>query len=133
MPTGLCSTADPGYANDSDIAYCDHTAKVHGVQGCTDTEGIPQQGAFRREFASADVTKRLKDELEACTQHFVENLKEFIYVITEFYDRIGEEVADDIKVDRVLRQMHIQLQDLVAGSTFSCLKALADVADGLMK
>lgn len=89
--------------------------------------------AFRREFASADEKKRLKEELEARTQHPEENLKEFIYVISEFYDRIGEEVADDVKVDRVLRQMHPQLQDLVAGSTFSSLKALADAADGLME
>ncbi|KAL3189925.1 hypothetical protein MRX96_020264 [Rhipicephalus microplus] len=89
--------------------------------------------AFRRKFASADEKKRLKEELEARTQHPEENLKEFIYVISELYDRIGEEVADDVKVDRVLRRMHPQLQDLVAGSTFSSLKALADAADGLME
>ncbi|KAH7934493.1 hypothetical protein HPB51_029142 [Rhipicephalus microplus] len=44
---------------------------------------------FRREFASADEKKRLKEELEAHTQHPEENLKEFIYVISEiseFYD-----------------------------------------------
>ncbi|KAH8031196.1 hypothetical protein HPB51_013653 [Rhipicephalus microplus] len=50
-----------------------------------------------------------------------------------FSSSTTEEVADDVKVDRVLRQMHPQLQDLVAGSTFSSLKALADVADGLME
>ncbi|KAL3250558.1 hypothetical protein MRX96_055461 [Rhipicephalus microplus] len=33
--------------------------------------------AFRREFASADENKRLKEELEARTQHPEENLKEF--------------------------------------------------------
>ncbi|KAH8023794.1 hypothetical protein HPB51_017164 [Rhipicephalus microplus] len=88
---------------------------------------------FRREFASDDEKKRLKEELEACIQHSEENLKKFIYVISEFYDRIGEEVADDVKIDRVLRQMHPQLQDLVAGSTFSSLRAMADAADGLME
>ncbi|KAL3183329.1 hypothetical protein MRX96_000304 [Rhipicephalus microplus] len=66
--------------------------------------------AFRREFALADEKKRLTEELEARTQHPEENLKEFVYVISEFYDRIREEVADDVKidraVDRVLRQMH---------------------------
>ncbi|KAH8009713.1 hypothetical protein HPB51_019024 [Rhipicephalus microplus] len=55
------------------------------------------------------------------------------YVISEFYDRIGEAVADDVKVDGVLRQMHPKLQYLVAGSTFSSLKVLADVGDGLME
>ncbi|KAH8035042.1 hypothetical protein HPB51_004283 [Rhipicephalus microplus] len=77
--------------------------------------------AFRREFASADEKKRPKDELEARTQHHEENLKEFIYVISELYDRIREEVANGVKVDRVLRQMQPQLHDLEAESTFSSL------------
>ncbi|KAH7968531.1 hypothetical protein HPB52_009345 [Rhipicephalus sanguineus] len=79
--------------------------------------------AFRREFASADEKKRLKEELEARTQHPEENLKEFML----FPSSTTESER------RVLRQMHPQLQDLVAGSTFSSLKALADAADGLME
>ncbi|KAL3183331.1 hypothetical protein MRX96_000306 [Rhipicephalus microplus] len=62
--------------------------------------------AFRQKFASADEKKRLKDELEVRIQHPEENLKEFIYVISEFYAQIREEVVDDVKVDRMLRQMH---------------------------
>ncbi|CAN7947185.1 unnamed protein product [Ixodes pacificus] len=59
--------------------------------------------AFRAEFASIDAKRRLKDELRLRTQHPEENLKEFIYTIAAYYDRIGEEVPDSEKVDRVLR------------------------------
>lgn len=89
--------------------------------------------AFRAEFASIDAKRRLKDELRHRTQHPEENLKEFIYTIAEFYERIGEEVPDSEKVDRVLRQMHPQLQDLAEGTQYANLSELAKAADGLME
>lgn len=73
----------------------------------------------------------MKQELEEQTQHPQENLRQFIYVVTAYYERIGENVPESEKVDPVLRQMHPELQDLAAGSTFADLKALA--ADGLME
>lgn len=89
--------------------------------------------AFRAEFASIDAKRRLKDELRQRTQHPEENLKEFIYTIAAYYERIGEEVPDSEKVDRVLRQMHPQLQDLAEGAQFASLAELAKAADGLME
>ncbi|KAL3210471.1 hypothetical protein MRX96_008715 [Rhipicephalus microplus] len=50
--------------------------------------------AFRSEFLSIDARHRLKAELEQRTQHPEENLKEFIYVIAMFYDRIRKEVSE---------------------------------------
>lgn len=89
--------------------------------------------AFRSEFASIDAKRRLKAELEQRTQHPEENLKEFIYAIATFYDRIGEEVTETEKVQRVLRQMHPQLQDLAEGHVYNDLAALVKAADGLME
>ncbi|KAL3209540.1 hypothetical protein MRX96_038109, partial [Rhipicephalus microplus] len=77
--------------------------------------------------------RRLKAELEQRTQHPEENLKEFIYAIATFYDRIGEEVSEAEKVQRVLRQMHPQLQDLAEGHAYNDLAELVKAADGLMK
>ncbi|KAH6927864.1 hypothetical protein HPB50_009753 [Hyalomma asiaticum] len=91
------------------------------------------KAAFIAEFSSIDAKWRLKQELELRTQHPEENLKEFIYTIAAYYDRIGGEVPEADKVDRVLRQMHPQLQDLVEGKQFSNLAELAKAADGLME
>ncbi|KAG0429183.1 hypothetical protein HPB47_023864 [Ixodes persulcatus] len=88
---------------------------------------------FRAEFASIDAKRRLKDELRNRTQHPEENLKEFIYTIDEFYERIGEEVPDSENVDRVLRQMHPQLQDLAEGTQYANWSELAKATDGLME
>ncbi|KAL3216865.1 hypothetical protein MRX96_032744 [Rhipicephalus microplus] len=89
--------------------------------------------AFRSEFSSIDAKRRLKAELEQRTQHPEENLKEFIYAIATFYDRIGEEVSEAEKVQRVLRQMHPQLQDLAEGHAYNDLAELVKAADGLME
>lgn len=89
--------------------------------------------AFRSEFSSIDAKRRLKAELEQRTQHSEENLKEFIYAIATFYDRIGEEVTEAEKVQRVLRQMHPQLQDLAEGHVYNDLAELVKAADGLME
>ncbi|KAH8009842.1 hypothetical protein HPB51_020190 [Rhipicephalus microplus] len=89
--------------------------------------------AFRSEFSSIDAKRRLKAELEQRTQHPEENLKEFIYVIATFYDRIKEEVFEAEKVQRVLRQMHPQVQDLAEGHAYNDLVELVKAADGLME
>ncbi|KAG0445055.1 hypothetical protein HPB47_000696 [Ixodes persulcatus] len=86
---------------------------------------------FRAEFASIDAKRRHKDELRHRTQHPEENLKEFIYTIADFYKRIKQEVPASKEVDRVLRQMHPQLQDLVEGTQYANLSELAKAADGL--
>ncbi|KAG0444408.1 hypothetical protein HPB47_013824 [Ixodes persulcatus] len=87
--------------------------------------------ALHSQFAPVD-KKRLKEELWKRTQHTEENLKQFIYVISSYNDRIGEPVTGTQKVERVLRQMHPQFRDLIEGRTFATLKELADAADGLM-
>ncbi|KAH8037105.1 hypothetical protein HPB51_008529 [Rhipicephalus microplus] len=80
--------------------------------------------AFRSEFSPIDAKRRLKAELKQRTQHPEENLKEFIYAITTFYERIGEEVFEAEKVQRVLRQMHPHLQDLAEGHAYNDLAEL---------
>ncbi|KAG0411938.1 hypothetical protein HPB47_010934 [Ixodes persulcatus] len=50
--------------------------------------------AFRKKFAPVDEKKRLKEELRLRTQHPEENLKQFIYVIASYYDRIGDDVTE---------------------------------------
>ncbi|KAL3196312.1 hypothetical protein MRX96_001653 [Rhipicephalus microplus] len=89
--------------------------------------------AFRSEFSSIDAKPRLKAELEQCTQHPEENLKEFIYAIATFYECIKEEVSEAEKVQRVLRQMHPHLQDLAEGHAYNDLAELVKAADGLME
>ncbi|KAH8032463.1 hypothetical protein HPB51_025916 [Rhipicephalus microplus] len=89
--------------------------------------------AFCSEFSSSDAKRRLRAELEQRTQHREENLKEFIYAMATFYDRIGEEVSEAQKVQRVLRQMHPQLQDLAEGHAYNNLAKLVKAADGLME
>ncbi|KAH8040632.1 hypothetical protein HPB51_011947 [Rhipicephalus microplus] len=84
--------------------------------------------AFRSEFSSIDAKHRLKAELEQRTQHPEENLKEFIYAITTFYDHIGEEVSAAEKVQHLLRQMPPQLQDLAEGHAYNDLAELVKAA-----
>ncbi|KAH9378315.1 hypothetical protein HPB48_000526 [Haemaphysalis longicornis] len=85
--------------------------------------------ALVSEFSSVDAKRRLKEELDQRTQHPEENLKEFIYTIAAYYERIGEEVPESEKVNRVVRQMHPQLQDLAEGKSFATLAELAKAAD----
>ncbi|KAL3182555.1 hypothetical protein MRX96_007229 [Rhipicephalus microplus] len=89
--------------------------------------------AFYSELSSIDAKRRLKAELEQRTQHPEEKLKEFIYAIATFYDRIGEKVSEAEKVQRVLRQMHPQLQDLEEGHSYNDLAKLVKAVDGLME
>ncbi|KAH7957960.1 hypothetical protein HPB51_028055 [Rhipicephalus microplus] len=88
--------------------------------------------AFRSEFSSVDAKHRLKAELGQGTQHLEENLKDFINATAMFYDRIGEEVTEAEKVQRVLRQVHPQLQDLAEGHAYNDLAKLVKAADDLM-
>lgn len=88
---------------------------------------------FQSEFASVDYKHRLKEELERRTQHPQENLKHFIHVIAEFYDRIGEPVPDHEKVLRVRRQMHPKFQDLSEHMVFANLQEMAKAAGSIME
>ncbi|KAH7963451.1 hypothetical protein HPB52_021218 [Rhipicephalus sanguineus] len=56
------------------------------------------KGEFIAEFSSIDAKRRLKQELELCTQHPEENLKEFIYTIVAYYERIGGKVSESEKL-----------------------------------
>lgn len=97
--------------------------------------GFTEWDAFKTalvsEFSSVDAKRRLKEELDQRTQHPEENLKEFIYTIAAYYERIGEEVPESEKVNRVVQQMHPQLQDLAEGKSFATLAELAKAADEL--
>lgn len=88
---------------------------------------------FEAEFAGVDYKAKLKAELDQRTQHPAENLKRFIHVIAEYYDRIGESVPEADKVERVRRQMHPTFQDLTAGMSFANLKDMAAAAGPIME
>lgn len=91
-------------------------------------------GHFHRSFQGVPLHRqmfRLKHELYRHIEHPQENLREFFYTVLPYYDRIGKNVPESEKVDRVLHQMQPQLQDLAAGSTFPDLKMLVAAADGL--
>ncbi|KAH7969831.1 hypothetical protein HPB52_022352 [Rhipicephalus sanguineus] len=89
--------------------------------------------AFRTDFTSIDSKHRLKEDLQQRTQHHEENVKEFIDVVLAYYGRTGEPVTEEKKVQRFLRQIYPQLQDLTEASTFTTLKKLAAVADRFMQ
>ncbi|KAH7981471.1 hypothetical protein HPB49_024447 [Dermacentor silvarum] len=93
------------------------------------TDGSPIQ----REQVASLLRQRVMTATVTTAPHPEENLKEFIYVISAYYDRIGETVPKEENVQRVLRQMHPQLRDLAEGSTFTTLRELATEADGLME
>ncbi|KAH7951578.1 hypothetical protein HPB52_010371 [Rhipicephalus sanguineus] len=80
-------------------------------------EGLRDVQMPKEFLGKVDERKRLKEELDTHTQH-PENLKELIYGISEFYDRIGEDVFE---------------VNLVAGSTYPCFNALVDAGDDLME
>ncbi|KAH6928308.1 hypothetical protein HPB50_014117 [Hyalomma asiaticum] len=107
-------------------------AAIQPAIDCAPQSSEDSKAAFIAEFSSIDAKRRLKQELELRTQYPEENLKEFIYTIAA-YDWIGGEVSESEKVDRVLQQMHPQLQDLVEGKQFANLAELAKAADGLME
>lgn len=102
--------------------------------------GVKLRGHFVRRFDSWEqfttafhfvAKRRLKAELEQHTQHPEENLKEPVYAIATFYDRLGEEVTEAEKVQQhMLRQMYPQLQDLAEGHAYNDFAELAGAADG---
>ncbi|CAN7999996.1 unnamed protein product [Ixodes hexagonus] len=106
-------------------AVLEGTAKLwwRFAGGFEDWESFVKE--FHTEFASVDYKHRLKEELDRRTQHPQENLRHFIHVIAEFYDRIGETVSDEEEVRRVRRQMHPKFQDLCEGLTFANLREFA--------
>lgn len=53
------------------------------------------------EFTIVDYKFELQTELDQRTQQPAENLKHFVDVIAEYYDRIAEPVSDAEKVERV--------------------------------
>lgn len=73
----------------------------------------------------ADQTFKLKQELDKRPQHPSESLKQFIYVVSEFYDSIGEPVPDAEKAARVRCQVHLTSQDLTANMAFANLDEIS--------
>ncbi|KAG0422448.1 hypothetical protein HPB47_001729 [Ixodes persulcatus] len=57
--------------------------------------------ALRKEFAPVDEKKCPKEELRLRTQHSEENLKQLIYVIASYYDRIGDNVTEEEKSSKI--------------------------------
>lgn len=84
------------------------------------------------EFVPSDYKQRLKWELRQRTQHPQESLYHFIRVISEYYDRIREDVLDDAKVSTARRVMHPQFQDLAENMQFKNLQAMAKAPGVLM-
>jgi hypothetical protein len=62
--------------------------------------------AFRQEFQPIGYERELRRLLEDRFQGCHETLTEFIRIIDDFYKRLGGQVSEAEKVDRIIRQMH---------------------------
>jgi hypothetical protein len=82
--------------------------------------------AFRQEFQPIGYERELRRLLEDRFQGCHETLTEFIRIIDDFYRRLGGQVSESEKVDRIIRQMHPQyrMQILSRGRSYTSVKEL---------
>jgi hypothetical protein len=82
--------------------------------------------AFRQEFQPIGYERELRRLLEDRFQGCHETLTEFIRIIDDFYKRLGRQVLESEKVDRIIRQMHPQyrMQILSRGRSYTSVKEL---------
>lgn len=81
--------------------------------------------AFKSEFLASDYERRLLVELDRRTQGPDEPLTQYIHCIAEYYKRLGGNVPDSDKVERVIRQSHPAYRTHLQGKAFATLAELA--------
>jgi hypothetical protein len=79
---------------------------------------------FMSEFGPSIYKEQLRRELDLRTQGEHEGLTTYIAVIADYYRRIGEEVDESAKVNRVLRQMHPQYKPYMLMKEYPNLKTM---------
>jgi hypothetical protein len=62
--------------------------------------------AFRKEFQPPGYENELRRELEERTQGCHESLSHYIRVINGYYERIDPDTPDNVRIARIMRQMH---------------------------
>jgi len=91
---------------------------------------------LRAEFQAVGYKEDLRRELEDRTQGPDEPLTVYIRIIMDYYERLGENTPEATVVDRILRQMHPEYQQVFFGKqvrTLRELKLIAQTAPELIK
>jgi hypothetical protein len=97
------------------------------------TEWDTFKEALQREFGAVNYRELLKRELDSRTQHPAEPLSAFIQIIASYYDKINEEVTEEEKIERVIRQMHPEFRREIGGRNFANLQEMAKAAPDIQK
>jgi len=79
---------------------------------------------LRFEFQALGYFDDLKRELENRSQAPTESLTSYIRIIRDYYERIGEPVAERAIVDRVLKKMHPDYRQALLGKDIRTLRQL---------
>lgn len=87
--------------------------------------------ALQKEFGATSYKQLLRRELDARTQHPDEPLSAFVQSIAGYYERIGDNVTEDTKLDRVFHQMHPEFRRVTDRKNFKTLRELATAAPDL--
>lgn len=80
---------------------------------------------FRNEFLPPDYERRVRDELNARTQHPDESLLEYVRALQELYSRAEPSASNADQVSRAIRQCHPSFKPYLRGRGFDSLEALA--------
>jgi len=91
---------------------------------------------LRAEFQAVGYKEDLRREIEDRTQGPDEPLTVYIRIIMDYYERLGENTPEATVVDRILRQMHPEYQQVFFGKqvrTLRELKLIALTAQELIK
>jgi hypothetical protein len=78
-------------------------------------------------FGLPDLSRRLRQELDARTQHPEEDLGSFVRTIREYYDRIQNPYTEQEVIERVLLQVNPQCRQILQFRSFDTLESLEDI------
>lgn len=82
---------------------------------------------FLRAFGQPDRARRLRQELDARTQHPEEDFGSFVRVIAAYYERLGSQETEEEKIERVLSQSTPFCRQMLWGRNFKSLTELENV------
>jgi len=93
-------------------------------------EWLDFESLFRKEFQPVGYIDDLRKELEERTQGSHEPLTHFIRVVNDFYERLDPTAPENVRVNRIIKQMHPEYRHKImsSGQLFYSLKQLTDEA-----